>query len=796
MITCSNKKYIIKIYYIFMKIKLLNGYTLLITVIILFIIFFVTVYFKILFKKINVTEGMTSSIEQTGASISYPNDDEVIYTFTSSGTVSFANDTSVHLLMVAGGGAGGVDGGGGGGGGGVNEIVNANFKAGTYKITVGMGGESVNWRGDNAKRGGDSTITTAANGDVVYKVIGGGGGGNNHPENGATNDQVDGGSGGGQGSSGTGSGGPGTGPGKGKPPQGNNGAAGGYSYGGGGGGASAAGYGKDGGVGYTSVITGTPLYYGGGGGGGNWESSDIGWAQFSGGGGGNGGGANYNDSNNGQDAIYYGGGGGGSGWVPRSLNRGGNGYQGIVIMRLPKPITAQCTYASTKGPCTATVCGTSGTSTVTWTQTSPSPCLGSAPPPTTESCVVPACSPPNYTANHNVYTVVDHIPIMLQSQNRLSCISDDCKTNTGCLAISLGKNMAISFQITLNKANGTNNLQQIFGITIDPCGTDKRVFGAWLGGPSKSGIYLDTSVITDTNSTEYSVSKNIQGLTNFQATVGQNMRVDVLCNFNQQKHEIYVNGSLVETKNFAQGPYFGSGSAYIFSSFKEFQSVDGTIHDLVLLTSDYRTFRIEDLTGATTFVDTDLRGLESFQNIYSPQANGRYSSEDLRGMQTELLQEINNFNQGYSNYMKYMFNQRHNQTGDTTPKMPLYDLSGNPIADSDFAQSDFMNMYANLSESQTYNNLMNDLAVFNQAIKYNAVDMSYNMTSSDINTMLAVENELVNFRSDLDEKLAELNETENSVFMKNNRNMHAQTFKTVLLTTLATSLVYYVFIHA
>jgi len=414
----------------------------------------------------------------------------------------------------------------------------------------------------------------------------------------------------------------------------------------------------------------------------------------------------------------------------------------------------------------------------------------------TQDCPPPAPQPPNYTANYNVYTVVDNNPVMLQSQNRLSCVSDDCKTNSGCLAINLGKNMAISFQVTLNKANSTNNWQQIFGITIDPCGTDKRVFGAWLGGPSMSGIYLDTSVITDTNSTEYSTSTNIQALTNFLATVGQNMRVDVLCNFNQQKHEIYVNGSLVETQNFAQGPYFGSGSAYIFSSFTEFQSVDGNIHDLVLLTSDYRTFRIEDLTGATTFVDTDLRGLESFQNIYSPQANGSYSSEDLRGMQTELLQEINNFNQGYSNYMKYMFNQRHNQTGDTTPKMPLYDLSGNPIADSDFAQSDFMNMYANLSESQTYNNLMNDLAVFNQAIKYNAVDMSYNMTSSDINTMLTAENDLVNFRSDLDEKLAELNETENSMFMKNRRNIHAQTFKTLLLTTLATSLVYYVFIHA
>jgi hypothetical protein len=217
---------------------------------------------------------------------------------------------------------------------------------------------------------------------------------------------------------------------------------------------------------------------------------------------------------------------------------------------------------------------------------------------------------------------------------------------------------------------------------------------------------------------------------------------------------------------------------------------------LVFLTSGYRTFQIDDLTGATTFVNTDLRGKESFQNVYSPQTSGGYSTDDLRGMQSELLQEINNFNQGYSNYKKYMFNQRHNQTGDTTEKMVLYDLSGNPIDDSVFAQSDLMHMYANLPESQAYNNLIKDLEVFNQAIKSSSTDMSYNITTMDTNTMLSVEKELANYRSGLDQQLAELHEIENSMFSQSNRNMKSQTFQTILLTTLATSLVFYVFVHS
>jgi len=726
------------------------------------------------------------------------------YIFTSSGTLTIANDATVRILLVGGGGGGGsaqIDGGGnymregaGGGGGGGVGYGSMSLSAGTYNIIVGDGGAAatiMDYRSaEQGKNGGNTSLVGGIINETAY---GGGGGASDAP---TTTSGVTGGSGGGNSAGwqqygiGDATKGSGT-----LTYQGNNGGVGVHNGGGGGGGGGGS--------------PGQAGSGGGGGGGGNgWLTSFESYYTNNTFGRGGKGGSVY-DNIPGESGMPNSGNGGGGGSNTTSGGSGGSGYAVIEIISMASPPDVpppsipppsipppSCTYSSTQSPCSGAICGSSGTSTITWTQSSPSPCIGSVPAQTTQTCTVPACSPPNYTANLNVYTVIDNVPVMIQKNRRLSCISDDCKQNNKCMDIKLGKNMAISFQLTLNKINSSNQRQQIFGITTDPCGTDKRVFGVWLGTSSERGIYLDTSIVNPAKGNDYSTINNIQALTDFPATIGQNMRVDVLCNFDQQTHEIYVNGSLTATKTFVQGPYFSSGSAYIFSSFNEFQNADGTLHDLVFLTSGYRTFQIDDLTGATTFVNSDLRGKESFQNVYSPQTSGGYSTDDLRSMQSELLQEINNFNQGYSNYKKYMFNQRHNQTGDTTEKMVLYDLSGNPIDDSVFARSDLMHIYVNLPESQAYNNLIKDLEVFNQAIKSSSTDMSYNITTMDTNTMLSVEKELVNYRSGLDQQLAELNETENSMFSQSNRNMKSQTFQTILLTTLATSLVFYVFVHS
>jgi hypothetical protein len=649
------------------------------------------------------------------------------------------------------GGGFGAAGGGGGGAGGVG-YGSLTLTAGTYNIVVGNGGRTEN-------NGGNSTITGGTINETAY---GGGAGGRGEYEK---YESSSGGSVGGTGSGGS--------PFKNNRATKGNGTLTYYGYEGGvcGGGAGGGGGGAGaGGAWASNIIPGNGakgwlcpinnLYYGGGGGGG-WQGNKptCGGCYLGYGlppeptGSGGDGGYILNTNFPGTDGTANTGGGGGGG---TNGSVGGAGGSGIVIFQI----------TTTSSP-------------------NPPPAPPSSPPPSALS--------PNYTANYNIYTVVDHVPVMLRKNTRLSCVSDDCKQNSRCLDVKLGKNMAISFQVILNKSNINSQPQQIFGITTDACGTDKRVFGAWLG---QSGIYLDTSIVNPAKGTDYSTINNKQDLANFQATIGKSMRVDILCNFNQQIHEIYVNGVLTATQTFYQSPYFSSGSAYIFSTFNEFQCVDGTIRDLVFLTSESRTFKIYDLTMASDFIDTDLRGKESFQNIYSPQTGGGYSSDDLRGMQTELLQEINNFNQGYSNYMKYMFNQRHNQTGDTTEKMALYDLSGSKISDSDFAQLNIMDMYANLPESQVYNNLIKDLAVFNQAIKSSATDMSYNITTTDTNTMTAFEKKLVNYRSELDQQLTELNETENSIFAQSNRNMKSQTFQTILLTTLATSLVFYVFVHS
>ena len=726
-----------------MKIKLPNIHVkyinfVLITIIIIFIS--AVLYFN---KNKSFTEAMTSSVEQTGAEISYPNDSTILYTYKNTGVISFANDTRVQILLVGGGGGGGW--GGGGGGGGVIEKTDAIIKQGTYNISVGIGSIGTNWRSTDVKKGGDSSFGT------LFIAKGGGGGGSERSiGGGGTNEQTSGGSGAGSGALG---GGGYTGPGKGIPGQGYDGELGQDGRGGGGGGAGGPGTNGNGGIGYKSNITGTDVYYGGGGGAGAWDNkynTGIGGN----GGGGSGGGSNRLP-NNGNPGTYYGGGGGGSGWVPGTGNKGGDGYKGIVILKLLKPYILP-------------------------------------PPPL----------PENYTTDFNIYTIVDHKPVILQPQNRLSCISNDCKTDNKCMMIKMGKNMAISFQTTLNKPNSSNNWQQVLGITTDPCGTDKRIFGVFLGGDSKSGLYLDTSINNGTTPTDYS-AKNIKNLATFQSTMGKNMRVDILCNFNQQKHEIYVNGNLVEKKSIIEGAFFSTGNAYVFTSFNEFLNADGNLHDVVVLTSESRTFKIEDLTNATTHIDTSLRNTsneksmqpEGFTGSYAPLDDGSYSMKDIRSMESEILQQLNGFNQGYANYIKFLYNQRHNQTGDTATKFILTDNSGNAISDAEFSKS--TQIYAKINESDTYKNLVKDLQVFNEALKYNApVDLSYNGTAPSIESMEKTRNELANIRTNLDRQLTELNETEGTLYMQNYNDGRGQTFKVILLTTLATSLVYYTFMHA
>lgn len=252
----------------------------------------------------------TTSTPPTGGTISYSGGFS-IHAFTSSGTFVTTRPLAAEVLVVGGGGGGGggltgVMNAGGGGAGGVLYSTSYAISAGSYAVSVGAGGGS----GTNGGNSSFSTLLAVGGGHGAHAAYaawganGGSGGGAGTAQ----------GAGSGSGTTGQGNaGGPGTG--------------GPYYAGGGGGGATSASYGLDGGSGFASSITGSPVYYGGGGGGGT--NNTVGGSGGQGGGATGGGSSSYQGGNG---APNTGGGGGGS---SQWSSTGGSGGSGIVVIRYP-----------------------------------------------------------------------------------------------------------------------------------------------------------------------------------------------------------------------------------------------------------------------------------------------------------------------------------------------------------------------------------------------------------------------------------------------------------------------------
>jgi hypothetical protein len=103
-----------------------------------------------------------------------------------------------------------------------------------------------------------------------------------------------------------------------------------------------------------------------------------------------------------------------------------------------------------------------------------------------------------------------------------------------------------------------------------------------------------------------------------------------------------------------------------------------------------------------------------------------------------------------------------------------------------------------LNEIDIYKNLLSDLNTFNQALNA-SVNLHTTQAEAghtgDIGAMQLRESEVVNMRRSLDTKLRELNEVEGSMVNDNRKNMNSTIFANILWTTVATSLVYLVFVH-
>ncbi|MEI7653434.1 MAG: LamG domain-containing protein [bacterium] len=273
------------------------------------------------------TQGLASSgVIATGGSITDLGGYR-IHTFTSSGTFTVTQGGLVEYLIVAGGGGAGNSVGGGGGGGGLRGGTFTRIAANSYSIAVGSGGAGGAGGGSQqpGTNGGNSSFNS------IIAIGGGGGAGNS---SGAP--QIGGSGGGGAQSNITGADGT-----SGQGSKGGNQTQQSLAYGtGGGGGAGGVGgngtsnTAGNGGVGLSSGISGSTIFYAGGGAGGGYSTGGAYTAGTGGnGGGGNGGNSTVNSAGgNGTNGL---GGGGGSGNYQSSYSAGGNGGSGIVIVRYP-----------------------------------------------------------------------------------------------------------------------------------------------------------------------------------------------------------------------------------------------------------------------------------------------------------------------------------------------------------------------------------------------------------------------------------------------------------------------------
>jgi len=246
--------------------------------------------------------------------------------FTSSGTWTNTFVSSIDVLIVGGGGGGGTDNSGGGGAGGMLVQTGVPVSAQGYSITIGAGGNAAGNSGGDSGPYADNGGNTAAFG---YTAIGGGRGGSA----GGANANPGGSGGGGSGEAANGQGGSGT-SGQGNP-------GGNHSNSGGGGGGGKGGIGQNGNVRGTSrggnggpgqnnnYETGSNTPYAAGGGGGNENSQYDSQPSASG----IGGVTNAGGGRASAGADGTGSGGGGCTHVVNTSPAGGDGGDGVVVIR-------------------------------------------------------------------------------------------------------------------------------------------------------------------------------------------------------------------------------------------------------------------------------------------------------------------------------------------------------------------------------------------------------------------------------------------------------------------------------
>jgi hypothetical protein len=178
------------------------------------------------------------------------------------------------------------------------------------------------------------------------------------------------------------------------------------------------------------------------------------------------------------------------------------------------------------------------------------------------------------------------------------------------------------------------------------------------------------------------------------------------------------------------------------------------------------------------------------------------SDHDIYRMEEVILKQLNQFNLEYSNYKIYSYNKQHSSPGDLTKKYKYIDADEEMI-------SRFPNI-ENSTKLPSYTTLIQNLTTYNDVLaKYkennpdpinkNEKDVKNNnseLSNRDPTTYLKPRhNEILRLRSDLDQKLMDLNNTSNGMYSSSKLQMDSNIYITIMWTTLASAIVYYSFFH-
>ena len=200
-------------------------------------------------------------------------------------------------------------------------------------------------------------------------------------------------------------------------------------------------------------------------------------------------------------------------------------------------------------------------------------------------------------------------------------------------------------------------------------------------------------------------------------------------------------------------------------------------------------------------VEGFLTGIEGYQPGYFNDPTNYLNVKDLRTLddsdiasqiynkELEVLDKLNAFNTAYARFRKCNYYDTYPTAGRLDDYTCLDgDANGNKyralLGDSNSGLIKAIDEYQALLESYTINDAKNPNAVYNES--------SYPLPTVD--EIKRKHKALVKRRADLDNKLNELNNSSNSIYTQSRLNTDSTIYATLLWTTLATSLVYYLFV--